>query len=199
MRESVNIGVTAVQGDVSEHLEVVEKAMKALSHSGRAMAVRGPSDLQAVDGLIIPGGESTTISKLLMNFDLFDRIVERARGGMPVMGTCAGCVLLAKEGDEQVEATGTRLLGLMDMAVDRNAFGRQRESFEADLEIDGVGPFRGVFIRAPAIRRVWGECRTLALLEDVVVMAQQGHLMALTFHPELSGKTALHEHFLELV
>lgn len=195
----MKIGVTAVQGDVSEHLEIVEKAMKSMSLSGRAIAVRRPPDLEAVDSLIIPGGESTTISKLLVKFDLFDRVVERANGGMPVMGTCAGCILLAKEGDEQVDATGTRLLGLMDMSVDRNAFGRQRESFEAELKVDGVGPLRGVFIRAPAIRKVWGECHPLGWLEEVIVVAQQEHLLALAFHPELSGKTELHEYFLGLV
>ncbi len=195
----MKIGVTAVQGDVSEHLEVVEKALKARSLSGRAIVVRGPTDLDLVDALIIPGGESTTISKLLVKFDLFDGVIERAMGGMPVMGTCAGCILLAKEGDSQVEATGTRLLALMDMSVDRNAFGRQKESFEAELEINGIGSTRGVFIRAPAIRKVWGECQPLGWLEDVVVLAQQGHLLALTFHPELSGKTELHEYFLGLV
>ncbi len=195
----MKIGVTAVQGDVSEHLEVVEKALKAMSLSGRAIAVRRPPDLDRVDALIIPGGESTTISKLLVKFDLFDGVIDQAMGGMPVMGTCAGCILLAKEGDSQVEATGTRLLALMDMSVDRNAFGRQKESFEAELEINGIGSTRGVFIRAPAIRKVWGECQSLGWLEDIVVVAQQGHLLALTFHPELSGKTELHEYFLGLV
>ncbi len=192
----MKVGVTAVQGDVSEHLEVVDMAMAELSISGRAVPVRTPSDLADASALIIPGGESTTISKLLVKFGLFDMVIQRAREGMPVMGTCAGCVLLAKEGDEQVRATETRLLGLMDMAVDRNAFGRQRESFEANLEIEQIGPARGVFIRAPAIRRVWGDCTVLARVEDVIVMAQQDHLMALTFHPELSGTTGVHRLFL---
>ncbi|MFQ5837793.1 MAG: pyridoxal 5'-phosphate synthase glutaminase subunit PdxT [Thermoplasmata archaeon] len=195
----MKVGVTALQGDVSEHLEIVERAMTELSLSGRAVPVRRPEALEGVDALIIPGGESTTISRLLVKFGLFDVITRRAEEGMPLMGTCAGCILLAKEGDEQVKATGTRLLGLMDMAVDRNAFGRQRESFEVELKIDGLGPARGVFIRAPAIRRVWGDCRVLARLQDVIVMARQDHLLALAFHPELSGRTNIHRMFLELI
>lgn len=194
----VKVGVTAVQGDVSEHLSAVVAAMKDMSLSGSAIPVRRPEALEAVDALIIPGGESTTISRLLVKFGLFDLIVRRAQEGMPVMGTCAGCILLAKEGDEQVEATGTRLLGLMDMAINRNAFGRQRESFEAQLEVEGLGLIKGVFIRAPAIRRVWGPCRPLAKLQEVIVMAQQNRLLALTFHPELSGSTKVHRMFLEL-
>lgn len=195
----MKVGIVAVQGDVSEHLEAVERALGEAGRRGHAVPVRRPETLEAVDGLILPGGESTTIARLLVKFGLFDRLAGRAREGMPVMGTCAGCVLLAREGDAQVEATNTRLLGLMDMAVDRNAFGRQRESFEADLEIEGVGTARGVFIRAPAIRRVWGACRPLARLQDAIVMAREDHLLALAFHPELSGSTAVHDLFLDLL
>lgn len=192
----MKIGVTAVQGDVSEHLDVVDAALGELSLSGHAVAVRRPAVLEEVAAVIVPGGESTTISKLLHEFALADVIRRRAGEGMPVMGTCAGCVLLAKEGDAQVATTETRLIGLMDMAVDRNAYGRQRESFEADLRLDGIGELPGVFIRAPAIRRVWGRCRALGRLGDEIVMARQDHLLALTFHPELSGRTDIHRHFL---
>ncbi len=195
----MKVGVTAVQGDVSEHLDIIDRAMRSMAISGRALPVRTVKDLEAVSSLIVPGGESTTISKLLVKFGLFDRILERAEAGMPIMGTCAGCILLAKEGDAQVAGTETRLLGLMDMAVDRNAFGRQRESFEAELTVDGIGSVKGVFIRAPAIRKVWGRCRPLARLEGTVVMAQQGHLLALAFHPELSGGTEIHESFLNQI
>lgn len=195
----MKVGITAVQGDVSEHLEAVDRALAETALSGAAVPVRRPRDLRGVAGLIIPGGESTTISRLLVQTGLFEDIRRRVEEGMPVMGTCAGCILLAKEGDAQVEETGTRLLRLMDMAVDRNAFGRQRESFEAELAIEGVGTTRGVFIRAPAIRRVWGDCRPLARLQDAVVMARQDHLLGLTFHPELSGSTAVHRAFLDLL
>jgi 5'-phosphate synthase pdxT subunit len=195
----VKVGVTAVQGDVGEHLDAVERALRDLSLSGHAVAVRRPATLQEVDALIVPGGESTTISKLLHEFGLADGIVRRAQEGMPLMGTCAGCILLAKEGDPQVQATDTHLLGLMDMAVDRNAYGGQRESFEAPLDLEDVGPIRGVFIRAPAIRRVWGTCRPLGRLDESIVMARQDHLVALTFHPELAPNTGVHRYFLGLV
>ena len=125
----MRVGVVGVQGDVSEHVDAVRRAMEEEGLSGDAVTVRRPLDLAKVDALTIPGGESTTISKLLVKFELFDGILRRAEEGMPILGTCAGCILLAKEGDDQVSKTDTRLLGLMDMAVDRNAFGRQRESF----------------------------------------------------------------------
>lgn len=195
----MKIGVTAVQGDVSEHLDAVETAMQDLALSGKAVAVRRPETVEEVAALIVPGGESTTISKLLHEFHLAEGILQRAREGMPLMGTCAGCILLAKEGDAQVTDTETRLLGLMDMAVDRNAYGGQRESFEATLELEEIGSVQGVFIRAPAIRKVWGRCRPLGRLDESIVMARQDHLVALTFHPELSDTNGVHRHFLGLV
>jgi len=198
----MRIGVIGVQGDVSEHVDAVARAMKEFGHPGEAFPVRRRADLDRVDALTIPGGESTTISKLLVKLGLFDEIVRRARDeSMPILGTCAGCILLAKEGGVQAERTDTRLLGLMDMAVDRNAFGRQRESFEIDLRVEGLDrPFRGVFIRAPAIVRTWGACTPLAQTEDgTIVLARQGTLWAACFHPELSGDLRIHRAFLDLV
>lgn len=192
-------GVIAVQGDVSEHINAFEMAMKRLGVSGHAVPVRRKQDMESVDFLAIPGGESTTISKLMQKSGIFDLIVRRAEEGMPVMGTCAGCILLAKKGDDQVERTGTRLLSLMDMSIDRNYFGRQRESFEADLEIEGLHhPFRGVFIRAPAIVETWGKCKPLCKIDSKIAMARQGSLFGLIFHPELSGSTEIHEMFLSV-
>jgi len=119
---------------------------------------------------------------------------------MPIMGTCAGCILLSKDAGSQAEKTQTRLLGLMDMAVDRNAFGRQRESFEADLQIAGLNsPFHCVFIRAPAILRTWGDCSPLSRYKERIVLARQGHLIGSAFHPELSGDLRIHGWFLDLV
>ena len=195
----MKVGVVAVQGDVSEHISASERAMRELGISGSAVNVRKADDMADVDRLIIPGGESTTISKLLQKSGLFRIIVKSAQEGMPVMGTCAGCILLAKKGDEQVEKTETRLLGLMDMKVDRNFYGRQRESFEAVLKIDGISDqFRGVFIRAPAIVEVWGKCRKLSSLEGSIVMAREDNLLGLAFHPELSGSTDVHRAFLAI-
>lgn len=197
----MRVGVVGVQGDVSEHVDAVAWAMKEFGHSGEASAVRRAEDLARVDALTIPGGESTTISKLLVKLGLFDEIVRRAReNSMPILGTCAGCILLAKDGGVQAEKTETRLLGLMDMAVDRNAFGRQRESFEVDLDVVGLDrPFRGVFIRAPAIARTWGDCEAIARYGDQIVLAQQGNLIGTAFHPELSGDLRIHGRFLDLV
>jgi len=196
----MKIGVVGLQGAISEHIGAVERAMKSLGVEGEASWIRGAEEIDKLDGVIIPGGESTTIGKLMTKGGLFQKIQERARSGMPVLGTCAGLILLAKEGDEQVERTGQPLLGLMDAKVTRNAFGRQRESFEVDLEIPALGErsFRAVFIRAPAIERVWGEAKPLADYQGKIVAAQQGKLVAMAFHPELTADTRAHEYFLRL-
>lgn len=197
----MRIGVIGVQGDVSEHVDAVARAMREAGLAGEAIVVRRPDDLARVDGLTIPGGESTTISKLLVKLGLFDEIVRRATAeAMPIMGTCAGCILLSKDAGIQGEKTKTKLLGLMDMSVDRNAFGRQRESFEADLTVEGLDrPFHCVFIRAPAILRTWGDCRPLSRYQDRIVLARQGNLIGAAFHPELSGDLRIHRWFLDLV
>jgi len=196
----VRVGVVGVQGAVSEHVEAARRAIAEGGFPGDAVAIRHVEDLAKADALVIPGGESTTISKLLVKFGLFDDIVRRAREGMPVLGTCAGCILLAKEGDNQVTKTETRLLGLMDMAVDRNAFGRQRESFEADVEVSVLDrPFRGVFIRAPEITRTWGSCTPIGKVGGKIVLARQDALVGSAFHPELSGDLRIHKWFLGLV
>ncbi len=192
-------GVISIQGDVSEHLAALESAMVSLSMHGEAIRVRNVEEVREVDALVIPGGESTTISKLLRRFGMFDAIIRRANEGMPLMGTCAGCILLAKKGDSQVEKTSTSLLGLMDMRVDRNYFGRQRESFEADLSVDGLADkFRGVFIRAPAIIETWGKCKPLSRIGDRIAMARQDNIVGLVFHPELSGDSSIHRMLLEI-
>jgi 5'-phosphate synthase pdxT subunit len=193
-------GVISVQGAAPEHVAALKVAMANQGIKGEAISVRKAKDLEGISCLVLPGGESTTISKLLRRFDLFDRIIELANGGLPIMGTCAGCVLLSKEGDEQVEKTETELLKLMDMAVDRNAFGRQRESFEVPLSIKGFdAPFPAVFIRAPLITRVWGRCDPLATHSSSIVMAKQDNLLALSFHPELSDDVRVHEMLLDMV
>ncbi len=197
----MRIGVIGVQGDVSEHVDAVARAIHELGKRGEAVAIRRREDLDRVDALTIPGGESTTISKLIVKLKLYDEIIRRATSeAMPILGTCAGCILLAKDGGPQAEKTQSKLLGLMDMAVDRNAFGRQKESFEADLEVTGLDrPFHGVFIRAPAIVKTWGECAPLARYQDKIVLARQGHLIGAAFHPELSNDFRIHHFFLELV
>jgi 5'-phosphate synthase pdxT subunit len=186
-------GVIAVQGAFPEHVRSLMQAQDHLGRKGGVITVKRTEELDQVSCLVIPGGESTTIAKLLVRNGLHKAIVRRAEEGMPIMGTCAGCILMAKEGDGEVERTRTSLLDLMDMSVDRNASG-QRESFEAPLDIKGLAsPFPGVFIRGPVIRRTWGRCETLATYGGKIVMARQDHLLGLSLHPELSGDTRVHE------
>ena len=199
MTSVLRVGVVGVQGDVYEHVEAARLALAKYGLQGEAFPVRHRAELDRADCLTIPGGESTTISKLLQQEDLFDAIVKRA-DSMPILGTCAGAILLASGGDEQVEKTETRLFHLMDMAVDRNAFGRQRESFEADVAVTGLdSPVHGVFIRAPAITKVWGRCTALSSLGDKIVLARQGHFLAAAFHPELSGEYRIHKMLFDCV
>ena len=199
----VRIGILSVQGAVAEHKRAVEAALASLGMDGEAVLVKSPETLAASDALIIPGGESTTISKLIIKFKLAEQLRLRVLDeAFPVMGTCAGSILLAKEGDEEVNRTGTELLGFMDYSVTRNAFGRQRESFEMPLIIEGIAdadkPFPGVFIRAPLITDVRGGCRALSSLPDRpgILMAQQGRLLGLVFHPELTDDPRIHRYFI---
>ncbi len=193
----VSVGVLGLQGDVIEHLHVLEK-LKA-----DAIWVKQPKQLESIDALIIPGGESTTISNLMVKNGLYDEIIEMGKTGIPIFGTCAGAILLAKEGDKQVRQTRQHLLKLMDLKVDRNAFGRQRESFEEELEITGIAgkthPFNAVFIRAPLIERTWGKCKPIAHLNGRIVAASQNNLLATCFHPELTGDLRVHEYFLGMI
>lgn len=195
----VRIAVVGLQGDVQEHIAAARSALSAIDLDGEAFQARSRRDLEDADAAIIPGGESTTISKLLNRSGMDEEIKRMASEGRPILGTCAGCVLLARFGDEQVRRTGTKLLKLMDMEVARNAFGSQRESFETELHIDGIGKFRGIFIRAPLITRVWGRCFPMCHLGGSVVLARQGNLLAASFHPELSGDLRLHDIFLGLI
>jgi 5'-phosphate synthase pdxT subunit len=196
--DTIRIGVIGLQGDVEEHVHAFESAFVHLGIKGDTVWIRRPDDLRGVDGISIPGGESTTISKLLTKFELREGIRNLNDQGAPILGTCAGCVLLAKKGDHLVEKTGTRLLSLMDMSVDRNAFGPQRESFEADLDIMGIGKYPGVFIRAPLIKDVWGDVEVLGRLKEGIILARQGNKLAASFHPELTGDPRFYELFFSL-
>jgi 5'-phosphate synthase pdxT subunit len=182
----VKAGVLALQGDFREHARVFAEL------GASPVEVRTPADLAGVDALALPGGESTTISKLARSAGLVGPIVERAKAGMPVLGTCAGMIVMA----ERVE-DGEPLLGLVDVTVRRNAYGRQVDSFEADLDVDGIEhPVRGVFIRAPVVEAVGDNVRVLASLEGRPVVLEQGNLLLASFHPELVGESALHGYLL---
>jgi pyridoxal 5'-phosphate synthase pdxT subunit len=179
-------GVLALQGDFREHARVFADA------GASPVEIRTPEQLAGVDCLAIPGGESTTISKLARAYDLVEPIRDRARAGMPILGTCAGMIVLATE-----VIDGDPLFGLMDIGVRRNAYGRQVDSFEADLDVEGVAhPVRGVFIRAPWIERVGPDVRVLSTFEERPVVLEQGNLVVASFHPELVGETGLHRYLL---
>jgi 5'-phosphate synthase pdxT subunit len=182
----VKAGVLALQGDVREHARVLAEL------GVTPVEVRTVGELASVDCLVIPGGESTTISKLARSHDLVEPIRERAGRGMPVLGTCAGMIVMA----ERVE-DGEPLLGLMDVTIRRNAYGRQVDSFEASVEVEGVDrPVRAIFIRAPWVEEVGENVGVLSEHDGRPVVLEQGGLMAASFHPELVGETALHEYFL---
>ncbi len=187
----MKIGVLALQGDFEEHISVLTKL------DADASEVRLPGQLDDLDGLIIPGGESTTIARLLARWQLLTPIRRRALEGMAVWGTCAGAILLA----ERATGLGREGLRLMDIAVERNAYGRQVDSFEAELSVPAFGsrPFHAVFIRAPRISEIGANAKPLARLADgTVVAAQQDKLLATAFHPELTDDARFHQHFLEL-
>ena len=198
------VGVLALQGDVREHLAALEAA------GAQACTVRRPEELAAVDGLVVPGGESTTISKLAVAFGLMEPLRERVRAGMPVYGSCAGMILLADkvldtspvlDGRASDGAVEQQTVGGIDMIVRRNAFGRQNESFEAPLEVEGVagGPVEGVFIRAPWVESAGARAEVLAVHDGHTVAVRQGPLLATAFHPELTGDHRVHGMFVEMV
>jgi 5'-phosphate synthase pdxT subunit len=182
------IGVLALQGAFLEHEALLKRC------GARTRQVRTPEEVQAIDGLIVPGGESTTIGLLMHKFGLDTVIKQKAAEGMPIWGTCAGMILLAQE----IDGFDQPRLGLMDISVKRNAFGRQVDSFEADLELQDIGSIRGVFIRAPYAQRVWGNARVMSRYRDKIVMVQQGNLLCTAFHPELTEQESIHRYFLQM-
>ncbi|MEU3688661.1 pyridoxal 5'-phosphate synthase glutaminase subunit PdxT [Streptomyces narbonensis] len=187
------IGVLALQGDVREHLIALASA------DAVARPVRRPEELAEVDGLVIPGGESTTISKLAVLFGLMEPLRERIAAGMPVYGTCAGLIMLA---DKILDPrSGQETFGGIDMIVRRNAFGRQNESFEAGVGVTGIedGPVEGVFIRAPWVESVGAQVEVLAEHGGHIVAVRQGNALATSFHPELTGDHRIHGLFVEMV
>jgi 5'-phosphate synthase pdxT subunit len=197
------VGVLALQGDVREHRAMLERA------GARTVAVRRPEELDALDGIVMPGGESTTISKLARAFDLFDPLSARLRAGLPAFGTCAGMIMLADRIEDGPADQET--IGGLDVTVRRNAFGRQVDSFEADLDVDlddgpdgHRSPFHAMFIRAPWVEKVGAEVGVVATVATGpamgrIVAVRQGTLLATSFHPEITGDHRFHSLFVELV
>ncbi len=188
----MKLGILALQGDFAEHINIIDKL------GIQPIEIRQPAQLEALDCLIIPGGESTTMLKLMHSYNLFQPIKELANNGLPIMGTCAGMVLLAKK----VSNTDMNTLALMDIEVKRNAFGRQLDSFETKIAIPLLcdEPFPAVFIRAPFIDNAGPDVDIIGRLPDnKIVAARQGNILALSFHPELSNDSRIHRYFLEKV
>jgi len=188
----MKIGVLASQGAFAEHIDRLRRL------GVEAVPVRLLGELDELDGLIIPGGESTSISLLMRNYKLTDKIKDLAQNGLPVFGTCAGMILLARKNANAYPEP----LGLMDITVRRNAFGRQTESFETELSIPVLGekPFPAVFIRAPLIEQVDGNAEVLARLADgTIVAVREGKMLALSFHPELTDDLRFHQYFLDII
>ena len=188
----MRIGILALQGAFAEHSHVVERL------GAEALAVRLPAQLHGLDGLIIPGGESTTMSRLMAEYQLLQPLKDLAEDGLPILGTCAGMIIMAKS----VPDFRLQTLGLMDITVRRNAFGSQVDSFEADLDMPVLGqpPFHAVFIRAPIIEAAGSAVEVLARLPDgAAVAARQGRMLAVAFHPELTPDVRFHRFFLDIV
>ena len=203
MKDTVLIGVLGLQGDVEENVSATKDTLKNMEIAGSVQRVRYSEEIEKVDGLILPGGESTVISTLAaIQGGMLQTIKRLVSSGMPVIGTCAGMIMLSKRAyDKVVGETKQRLLGNLDIVVERNAFGRQNDSFESDLEIPFVGKdsFRGVFIRSPIVKEIGNGVDKIAKFNNKIVAVKQQNILATAFHPELSGDHRFHWQFVKMV
>jgi 5'-phosphate synthase pdxT subunit len=196
------IGVLALQGDVEENIKATTDALRGMNLKGKVISVRYPDEILKVDGLIIPGGESTVMGLLLsIKNGLLDSITKVLQNRIPIMGTCAGMIVLAKKSYDKVVGNKKQLLlGALDIEIERNSFGRQYDSFESTLEISGIGnDFKGIFIRAPAVISTGPLVQILSKFDGKIVAVQQENIIGTSFHPELSGDNRMHKLFIELI
>lgn len=199
---SLNIGVFAVQGDVEENLVATKTALDELGIKGTVSTVKTPDQIAKLDGIILPGGESTTIGQLSLVNGSLKKIKEKIEAGMPVMGICAGLILLAKEvKDHVIGKTEQPLLDLLDVRVERNSFGRQHDSFEADISMESIKipKFKGVFIRAPSVLEIGKNVEVISKLNEKTIAVKQKNILATVFHPELTHDVSLHKHFINMI
>jgi len=198
---NIKVGVLGIQGDIEENVLATAEALKKLNLRGTVESVRYSESIAELDGLILPGGESTVIGSLLsIQGKVFQTIEKKITEGMPVLGTCAGLIMLSKRTyDKVIGETKQKLFGMLDVVIERNAFGRQHESFEVDLEIPVLGkePFRGIFIRSPIVNNVGKSVTILTKLNDKIVAVKQNNIIGTSFHPELSTDRRLHELFIK--
>lgn len=199
MVKRVSIGILGVQGAISEHANTIKRLFSETNTDGEIFIIRDKNQLEKVDGLIIPGGETTTISKILVKTGLYDKILDRIKQkNIAIMGTCAGCVVLSEKiinNNREIKC-----LNAMKMHVKRNAFGRQKESFEQEINIKGFSkPYNAIFIRAPIIEKTFDDCEILAKINNNIIMARQDKFLAISFHPELTDDLRIHKYFLDII
>ena len=201
MMKKFIIGILGVQGDVEEHIASVKSAFREITIDGIVSVIKYPEEIDSIHGLIIPGGESTSIGKLSNITDFHSSIKKKITQGMPVLGTCAGLIFLSNQIVQNSSNTSQKLLGSLDIEIERNAFGRQHESFQSEFPIPkfGLDKFTGVFIRAPRIRNIGSNVEILAKLNDEIVAVKQGNIIGTCFHPELSNTVIFHKYLIELV
>jgi 5'-phosphate synthase pdxT subunit len=197
----MKIGILGFQGDIEENVNASKKALENLNKDGQVLQVKYPREIRDIDALIIPGGESTVIGLLSLINNSSNILIDRIKSGMPVLGTCAGMILLAKRTyDRVVGETKQPLLSILDVVIERNAFGRQIDSFEAEIEIKGIADkFNAVFIRAPIVKEYGNKVKPLARLGNNIVAIQQDNIIGTAFHPELSNDTSVHEYLIKMV
>ena len=199
---SINVGVLSIQGDVQENLLSAKTALDELGIDGKVTDVKTPEEISQLDGLIIPGGESTTIGQLSLVNGSMKVLKEKIENGMPVLGICAGMILLSKTADDRVIGkTDQPLLEILDIKLERNSFGRQKESFEADVSLDSIDipKFNGVFIRAPSVSDVGSDVEVLSKFNEKIVAIRKDNVIGTSFHPELTDDSSLHRYFVNLV
>lgn len=202
MNNELLVGVLALQGDVEENIKATTDALREMNLKGKVISVRYPDEILKVDGLIIPGGESTVMGLLLsIKHGLLDSITKVLQNRIPIMGTCAGMIVLAKKSYDKVVGNKKQLLlGALDIEIERNSFGRQYDSFESTLEISGIGnDFKGIFIRAPTVISTGSHVQILSKFDGKIVAVQQENIIGTSFHPELSGDNRMHRLFIELI
>ena len=196
------IGVLGLQGDIEENTKATVDTINEMKINGKVFPVRYPEEILKVDGLIIPGGESTVMGSLIaVNKGLLDAITRMLQEGLPVMGTCAGMILLAKKAYDKVIGNKNQLLlGALDIEVERNSFGRQYKSFESELDISGIGHnYKGVFLRAPAVISIGPQVQILSKFDGKIIAVKQNNIIGTSFHPELSDDYRLHRFFIDLI
>lgn len=198
----LNIGVLAVQGDVAENITATKMAMEELGIEGIVNEIKYPEQISELDGMIIPGGESTVIGQLSLVNGSLKQIKEKIESGMPVLGICAGMILLSKRVKDRIVGDMDQpLLDLLDVKIERNTFGRQRDSFESEISMEKIGipKFQGVFIRAPSIVETGKNVEVVSKFNEKIIAVKQGKILGTSFHPELTSDLSLHKYFINLV